>query len=173
MALSGLNKAALRKRYPPVSDGGAAASRVVALWETDGLPESVFCYISGKDECSTIPILCFCLKNGIPLAVPLCEEDGGMTARPITSLSQLKPGRFGILEPTSGSEILTSPDAVIVPGLAFDREGYRLGRGGGYYDRWLAGRKCRTVGLCHTDRLFDRLPRDGWDVPVDTVQTGS
>ena len=172
MALPGLTKADLRRLYPPVSDGGAAARRVVALWETDGFPASVFCYVGGINECSTAPILCFCLRRGIPLAVPLCEGPGVMTARAVTSLSQLKPGRYGVLEPPSGAKILLSPDAAVVPGLAFDREGNRLGRGGGYYDRWLAGKICRTIGLCRADRLLDRLPRDHWDVPVEIVQTG-
>ncbi|MDR0325629.1 MAG: 5-formyltetrahydrofolate cyclo-ligase [Oscillospiraceae bacterium] len=172
MALPGLTKRELRSLYPPLPDGGAAARRVVGSWEANGFPQRVFCYVSGKDECSTAPILCFCIKNGIPLAVPLCEGRDGMTARVIQTLSQLRRGRFGILEPPVGADVMEDPAVAIVPGLAFDREGRRLGRGGGYYDRWLARHKCRTVGLCHESRLIERIPQEEWDIPVEWVQTG-
>ena len=167
-----MTKAELRRMYPPKPDGGTAARRVIALWEEQGLPESVFCYVSGSEECSTLPILRFCLKRGIPLAAPLCEGLGAMTARVIPSLSQLRRGRFGILEPPRDAPLMEAPDTVIVPGLAFDREGFRLGRGGGYYDGWLHGKTCRTIGLCRPERLVDRLPRDEWDVPVHMVAAG-
>ena len=170
MALPGLTKTELRRLYPPLSDGGAAARKIIAMWD-GASPESVFCYVSGKDECSTIPILCFCLKHGIPLSVPLCEGRA-MTARVITALPQLRCGRFGIPEPPHSAAIMENPAVAIVPGLAFDREGYRLGRGGGYYDRWLAENPCRATGLCHPERLLEYLPREEWDIPVGAVQTG-
>lgn len=151
-------------------DEGAAARRVITQWEANP-PDSVFCYVSGADECATDEILSFCLKRGIPLAVPFCEERGVMTARIISSLSQLKQGYFGLMEPPKDAPVLETPDLVIVPGLAFDREGFRLGRGGGYYDRWLAGFGGDTIGLCRNDRLLEHLPRDAWDVPVCAVVT--
>jgi 5-formyltetrahydrofolate cyclo-ligase len=76
------------------------------------------------------------------------------------------------MEPPRDAPVLKNPSAVIVPGLAFDREGYRLGRGGGYYDRYLIGKTCRKIGLCRPELLVDRLPRDEWDIPVDLVMTG-
>ena len=171
MAQSGLTKAELRRLTPPLADDGAAAQSVISSWEANGWPESVFCYISGIDECSTIPILCTCLKRGIPLAVPLCGANGVMTARRITGFSELRRGRFGLWEPPGEAEIVNNPAVVIVPGIAFDRDGFRLGRGGGYYDRWLSGKRCRTIGLCRPERLLERLPRDAWDVPIDEVVT--
>jgi 5-formyltetrahydrofolate cyclo-ligase len=163
-----LTKAELRRRYTPLGDDGEAAQLIIPL-----LVGSVFCYMSGKDECNTVPILCFCLKHKIPLAVPFCEKNGVMTARRLTSFSQLRRGRYGILEPAPDAEIMDDPTVVIVPGLMFDRNGIRLGRGGGYYDRWLAGKKCQTIGLCHPDRLVECLPRDEWDISVHMVVTGS
>ena len=59
----------------------------------------------------------------------------------------------------------------LVPGLCYDREGYRLGFGGGYYDRWLAGCSGWKVGLCRAALLQDRLPRGPYDIPVDLVVT--
>ncbi|MDR0292723.1 MAG: 5-formyltetrahydrofolate cyclo-ligase [Oscillospiraceae bacterium] len=167
-----LTKAELRRLYPPVSDGGSAARTLTGRWEANGFPKSVFCYIGIKGECVTVPILCFCLRYGIPLAVPLCEKNGMMTARRVTGFSGFRRGPLGIPAPAPDAEVMEDPDVTVVPGLAFDRDGYRLGRGGGYYDRWLAGRVCRTVGLCLPGRLLDRLPRDPWDVPVQIVETG-
>lgn len=95
-----------------------------------------------------------------------------MTARAVSDFSQLRRGAFGFLEPPEDAPVMEEPEWAVVPGLAFDREGFRLGRGGGYYDRWLTGSGCRTIGLCRPERLLDRLPRDQWDMPVDTVITG-
>jgi 5-formyltetrahydrofolate cyclo-ligase len=93
-----------------------------------------------------------------------------MTAKIYTG--QLRPGRFGIPEPPEGAPTIEDPEWAVVPGIAFDRDGFRLGRGGGYYDRWLLGRTIRTVGLCRPERLVPELPRDPWDIPVQTVITG-
>ena len=60
-------------------------------------------------------------------------------------------------------------DVVLVPNLLCDRKGYRLGYGGGYYDRWLAGYSGLTVSLCPPERLVAELPREPFDVPVDLV----
>ena len=64
-------------------------------------------------------------------------------------------------------------DLVLVPGLCYDRQGYRLGFGGGYYDRWLAGFPGLRVGLCREAVLQDRLPVEHHDLPVDLVVTES
>jgi len=96
-----------------------------------------------------------------------------MTARIISNFSFLRRGRYGIIEPCADTEVLDAPEVVIVPGLLFDLEGYRIGRGGGYYDRWLEEEpNCRTIGLCHPERLVERLPREPWDVAVGEVITG-
>ena len=63
-------------------------------------------------------------------------------------------------------------DVVLVPNLLCDREGYRLGYGGGYYDRWLAEYEGFTVAVCPADRLVDKLPRDRYDVPVKRLLCG-
>jgi 5-formyltetrahydrofolate cyclo-ligase len=167
-----LTKREARALYPALPDGGAAASRLVKAWEEDGEPDSVFCYVSEPEECATEPVLRYCFERGIPLAVPLCEGSAVMTARLIRSYKELRRGAFGLWEPPEDAPVTEQPAWVVVPGLAFDRNGFRLGRGGGYYDRWLAGKTGRFVGLCHPGRFVEGLPRDDWDMPVDTVITG-
>ncbi|MEZ5219033.1 MAG: 5-formyltetrahydrofolate cyclo-ligase [Ilumatobacteraceae bacterium] len=79
---------------------------------------------------------------------------------------------FGVLEPLGPSVDPDSIDVVVVPGLAFDLAGSRLGYGGGFYDRWLptAMRAC-TIGVAFDDQLVHDLPIDPWDRPMDVVIT--
>jgi 5-formyltetrahydrofolate cyclo-ligase len=81
----------------------------------------------------------------------------------------LRPGKFDIPEPTGAER---RPDVVIVPGVAFDRRGHRLGYGRGYYDRALAAcPSARRIGLCHFFQLVDALPEEAHDEPVDYIVT--
>jgi len=92
----------------------------------------------------------------------------GLTVHPFGPLA---PGPFGLLEPTTPPEDPRVLDLVVVPGLAFDREGYRLGHGQGFYDRFLKEVRAATVGVVPQALLFPTLPRDPWDVPVDHLAT--
>ena len=95
----------------------------------------------------------------------------------IESRADLRPGAYGILEPATPSIATASmpPGVVVVPGLAFTREGQRLGRGGGHYDRLIAALPPHaiTVGLAYSFQLLDHLPRDGWDQRLSFVVTES
>lgn len=86
----------------------------------------------------------------------------------------LKPGSFGILEP-QGKEItdLSVIDLIIIPGVAFDRNRNRLGRGKGYYDRLLARLKAYKIGICYDCQIIDRIPTEKHDIPMDYVITES
>ena len=89
---------------------------------------------------------------------------------------ELQPGAFGVLEPPFDKYRVGEPEAlnlVIVPGLGFDREGGRLGRGGGYFDRFLekaAG--AYKIGLAFECQMVDRIPREGNDILMDEVLIG-
>lgn len=91
--------------------------------------------------------------------------------------SGLKPGTFGQLEPVdSGPESFEWPDLIILPGLAADREGNRLGYGGGYYDRFLSGAhtgaaRPHLVMALFEDQIVDRVPVSHHDIPVDALVT--
>ncbi|MDR2726529.1 MAG: 5-formyltetrahydrofolate cyclo-ligase [Deltaproteobacteria bacterium] len=93
------------------------------------------------------------------------------------SPSRLRPGPFGILEPDSDCPGLPedlAPDLAILPGLAFDRQGFRLGYGGGYYDRCLARpswARVRLLGLTASALILDTLPHDPWDRPAHGLAT--
>lgn len=79
-------------------------------------------------------------------------------------------GSWGIQEPTT-SEVIDPMhlDLIVVPAMAYDREGYRLGRGKGYYDRYLSATRAYTVGVTLELMAVERLPRDTWDIPMDQI----
>jgi len=91
-----------------------------------------------------------------------------LTVHPFDSPRERHP--LGFEQPAAGSPPVgeESLEAVVVPGLAFDREGYRLGYGGGYYDNFLAelAPHVFTIGLVPSELIVDELPHDPWDVPV-------
>ena len=133
--------------------------------------KTVFCYVSAGSEPDTWLILEEILKSGKFLAVPKClDKIGKMVAIKIESLSDLKEGSFGIKEPVCGKRCEKSEiDLCIVPGLAFDKEGFRLGYGGGYYDRFLQGKDIYSIGICFTELVLERLPREENDIAVNEV----
>ena len=94
----------------------------------------------------------------------------------ITNTTALLPGPFGVIEPPLESIALadlTTLDAIFIPGLAFSKDGGRLGFGGGWYDRLLARIPDKTIkiGVCWNELLIDSVPMDAWDVRVDGILT--
>lgn len=90
---------------------------------------------------------------------------------------QLKPGAFGIAEPSSDLPIVPAEDidVFLCPGLGFDRHGIRLGRGKGFYDRALAGAKpdAQRIGIAFREQTVNRLPADPHDIPMNLILSGS
>lgn len=131
----------------------------------------VFCGVGREPD--TAPLIRTLLERGQRVALPVCLPGRNMEARVITDESQLVPGKFGIPEPDYFCPVARREEigAVLVPGLMADREGYRLGYGGGYYDRWLAHYEGFTAMVCPAERLADALPHEDFDRPVDLVIT--
>lgn len=99
-------------------------------------PRQVLCYVSTEIEADTRRFLSELLSKKTPVYVPRCAE-GSMRFFRLRALSELRTGAFGIPEPTGSEELLEDSRSVCVtPALSFDRDGYRLGYGGGYYDRF-------------------------------------
>ena len=132
--------------------------------------DTVLTYISTEIEVDTIYLTETLLKSGFTVAVPKCVEKE-MKFIKINSLSDLQPGAYGILEPKDGEEITDFTDSVcITPALSFDEKGYRLGYGGGYYDRFLADYTGVSVGICY-EEFIGGIVTEEYDLPVDIVVT--
>ena len=138
----------------------------------------VMFYVSLKDEVDTLLMIDEALKAGKRIAVPviLKEEKRLIAGEIYNRLEDLESQHFGIYQPRQdrAKEIpLGDIDLVVVPGVAFDRKNIRLGRGHGYYDRFLSGlpKTTKTVGLAFDFQVLEDLPRDPHDIPVSTIIT--
>lgn len=140
--------------------------------ESDGYKQAktIYGYLPFNQEVQLLPLLRQAMADGKQIALPKCF---GREMRFIltTDLSRIRYSDFGAPEPVDDEPIARDPSAlVIVPGLAFDRQGYRIGYGGGYYDRFLAQEpEHPTIGLCYDFQLVSQLETDPHDIPVDIV----
>ncbi len=132
---------------------------------------SVFVYVSTKYEIDTKAIIENAFEAGKLVCVPLCGKNGEMSAKRIKSLDELSEGRYGIPEPLLSSETIECPELVLAPALSCDIRGYRLGYGGGYYDRFLSRCHSPCIALCAESRLLERLPHNGFDRRCEWVAT--
>ncbi len=130
-------------------------------------------YVSLPDEVDTKKIITVLLTQKKTVVVPKIVREGAMGLYSIGSLDDLTPGVFDILEPKETcTEILPADvDLFIVPGIAFDRNGNRLGRGGGYYDRLLKNITVPIVALTYDFQVIAQVPHTSYDVPVTTIVT--
>jgi 5-formyltetrahydrofolate cyclo-ligase len=137
--------------------------------------QTVLCYVSTDIEVDTREFINSLLQMGKRVAVPRCEgEKGEMNFYYIESLDELSPGSFGVDEPDPMKSLMFA-DAVksvcIVPAFMFDKNGYRLGYGKGYYDRYLSKYKGSTIGVCYSENMQDELFHGKYDRSVDLVVT--
>ncbi len=132
-----------------------------------------FSYYSLGREPDTVKLIEYALELGKTVTLPVCFKGGIMEARAIKSLSELSESWYHLLEPLSSTQIVPPEalDFIVVPALAFDLEGYRLGRGGGYYDRFLTRTPAYTAGVARECLMYDVLPREAHDVPMMSVVT--
>lgn len=133
--------------------------------------KTIMTYLSYKSEVDTITLLEKMLQDGKTVLSPVCKENGEMEAHLVSSKEDLAPGKFGILVP-SGKAVISPEkiDLVICPGCAFTEKGFRLGYGGGYYDRFLPKTKAVTCGFFYEDLKTSFVP-DETDIPLDMIVT--
>ncbi|MYF90868.1 MAG: 5-formyltetrahydrofolate cyclo-ligase [Gemmatimonadetes bacterium] len=154
--------------------GQAILEQVLGL-EAYRRAKLVHTYVSSKEnEVDTRALICTCLKHGKRVAVPVVMPGTKTLAHAlIDGLDQLVVGPWGLAQPDPAVATWLPADVridlVVVPGIAFDRRGHRIGWGGGYYDRFLAQVQAVKIGLCYDELVLDCIPGEPHDVPVDLV----
>ena len=164
-------EARLSPRYKAASSR-AIAAHLLAMPEYQAAG-TVFCFVGTAREIDTRPILADALAAGKGLCVPLCTAPGVMELRQVTALEELSPGAYGILEPPAGAPAVgvDEVDFAVLPCVTCDHFGRRLGKGGGYYDRFLAHYRGGSVLLCREKLIREEIPVEPHDYPVPWVLT--
>ena len=131
---------------------------------------TLYGYLPYNQEVRTVPILERALADGKRVAVPKVYGDE-MKFIFLEDLTQVAVGYANIPEPIADGPVAQEPDAlVLMPGLAFDPQGHRIGYGGGFYDKFLSREPNHpTVALCYEFQMVEKLETEAFDIPVDTV----
>lgn len=178
-----LRREMLARRAAQAPDAANRASQAVAA-RVATLPRfatagEILAYLPIRGEVDAGILVRNLLASGRRVLLPRCRPGapGELDIGCLTCLKDARPGRFGILEPPP--EVCRPPesffpDVILVPGVAFDIRGTRLGFGGGYYDRLLAlpmADAAYVIGLAYAFQVLPQLPAAPWDKPMDAVVT--
>jgi len=150
--------------------------RSLPVWNS---AKTLLLYLPVNGEVDTWPLFDWAREQGCRMLLPCCRknEPGRMDFFTVMHREELVPGMYNIPEPDRNQCMLIEhpdPEVVILPGVGFDRQGYRLGYGGGYYDRFLARHPMPSaliIGLGFSCQIREELPHDPWDKKVDVVIT--
>ncbi len=177
-------KTELRQKYRAIRVGmtpeekracdSAIAKQVRRLWQYQKT-HTLLIYVSTSIEVDTRQIIRTALEDGKKVAVPRCVPNSrSMEFYYIDSLDELEPGMFGVDEPVPDEEkLLTDMEhgLCIVPAFSYDWQGFRLGYGKGYYDRFLSRFNGHIVGICYSSCVQRSLPHGRYDRPVELLVT--
>jgi 5-formyltetrahydrofolate cyclo-ligase len=133
--------------------------------------KTIFAYVSYRDEPDTVALIEDAWRRGKRVCVPRCVSKGIMHAYAIQSRDDLQEGMYDIPEPQDGC-LLVAPgemDFIVVPCVCCDSDGYRLGYGGGFYDRWLEQRHAPAAVVCFEKLLVPAVPREPHDQRTDIL----
>ena len=181
VAKKALRTEALELRKAAFELHGPEASRRIAAYGLDFLGAAPGSIVSGfaaiRDEINPAPLLVWLHAEGFPLALPAMQGKGlPLVMRSWAPGDAMAPATWGIAEPMDDKPEV-EPDIVLVPLLAFDVRGYRIGYGGGFYDRTLAklrkGKPVTAVGIAYDEQKVDAVPVESYDQRLDWVLTPS
>jgi len=164
-------EASLSKDYITESNAGIIRN-LFSLREFQNAKTVLFFY-SVRSEPDTHEMIRRAFELGKTAALPGTYPKGVMAARKIGGFDELAPSRFGIPEPAESAPVIGPDelDFIVVPAVAFDREGYRLGHGAGYYDIYLSSTRAFACGVAREKMLVPRVPREKHDIRVSCIVT--
>lgn len=157
------------------AEAAAAARELLHQQPAWKAATSVLFFAPLRNELDVWPLLTVALGEGKQIALPRYEATGKryVACRVRNLLTDLVTGRFGIREPKPAGELveLKRLDLILVPALAFDWRGRRLGRGKGFYDRFLGTVHGKTCGVAFDEQMMDAIPVEPHDIRVDCILT--
>ena len=167
---------ARRRDVTPAEASGASQHVCALLLETPWLRSAsqVALYAALSDELPTRPLFDALRRAGIVPRLPRVASGARLEFAPVERWDELVAGRYGVLEPPEalGRVELLAGDAVVVPGVAFDEAGHRLGRGMGYYDRTFSDADGPLlVGLAYEFQILPSVPSGDHDRGMDAILT--
>ena len=142
------------------------------LWEAilNNKVRVVHCYLTMGSEINVLPLLQRALDAGLTVVVPKTLKKRQIQNLILTDLKNMEPGIFGTYHPKSAQEYRGCYDLIVVAGLAFDKKGYRVGYGGGYYDTFLAEHlSAKKIGISLPFQMVETVPVEEHDVKLDEV----
>lgn len=151
-------------------DAVEALRNLIQSWSVYQKAKRIAIYIAMADEVS----LEFLGDSGKQVFLPRFVEDSGRYEMALLeNKNQLEAGKYGIKEPGKKCRASCKDeiDLWFIPGMAFDKQGHRLGRGAGFYDRLLAGEGGIKAGVCSSERMLEGIPLEEHDVRMDFVLT--
>lgn len=181
--MEALSKTALRQRIRTalnvmtVQDRQALSQNLCAILREQPIwrnASSTLCFAPLGGEPDLMPLLEETWAGGKVVALPFFDSQTGLySARAVSRRSELVPGQFGVLEPGAGCPAvpLNQLDLVLVPGVAFDLGGRRLGRGKGFFDRLLAEVRGHKCGVAFDTQIVAEVPEEPHDIRVDSILT--
>mgnify|MGYP006288469687 FL=1 len=178
-----LRKKYMKKRKKIANKKGESKSNKITtnLLSLDILknPKNILLYISYRSEVDTEQLINKLLKKSKNVFAPYCiKDEKRMEIVQINDPTKdLKKGAYGIKEPKNSlrkkDNEINQLDIVIVPAVAFSKSGYRIGYGGGYYDRFLSRLSSKTIsiGINYDELIFESVPKEDHDLAVDIIVT--
>jgi 5-formyltetrahydrofolate cyclo-ligase len=164
-----------REEYKAQGTASAALLHSSPVWSRH---TTIFLFLSMNNEIDTQSLLETALKDGKKVFAPKVYEKGLVFYNVTSAGGPWEKGAFGIREPVATAPAVDEdfPAMIVVPGLAFDKSGNRLGKGGGYYDRFFGeldteGRRYAALGLCMDFQIVERVPAGKTDKKMDWVLT--
>jgi 5-formyltetrahydrofolate cyclo-ligase len=123
-------------------------------------------------EAGTMKIITSALRMKKRVALPRVVNDSSMVFAEVNDIANdLRIGRYKIMEPKDRCPKVDNLDMLLLPGVAWDAEGYRLGYGKGYYDRYLSGSGAKRIGLAYELQVLEKIPHGSDDLRVDLIIT--
>ena len=129
----------------------------------------IYCYMAIQNEVDLSLVIRDALLADKTVAVPkVVNKNGQMYFATINKNDKFENGLYNIPEP-SNTEIAPSADLILVPGVVFSTKGERIGQAGGFYDRYLRNSSCHSIGVAYDFQVFDEIPTELHDVPVNEI----